>query len=264
MKKILQTVVVLGFLGLNAEAFASWSLPSVTRTTESTKPKSMLSDRERLAVLENETHEFMGHALPDALAQIQAQLDQATKTIEALQQSIDANKTAQADLIKRVNVVLSQLENQTQITASMPESSTKVEGTTSVAVEKKDDLTQYQKAFALLQANKNEASLEAFNRYLDDFPSGKYTPNVLYWMASLELRQGQTEQAISRLVTLVNDFASSQKAPSAWFKLAKIYHFKGDLDHAKSSLEMILSKYAQSSEAQEASELMKSWFEATS
>jgi tol-pal system protein YbgF len=254
MKKT-TAIFSLLFLVSAPSSFASWSLPVKTRT-ESPVEKKVLSDRERLAILETQTHQFTEQALPEALLSIKKQLEESRAEIAQLKEALEQIKSAQQD----------QLSTMKQLIAPATEPVLSQQGEASVpkqaisSVSNSDELSEYQAAFALLQANKNQESLSAFQEYLAHFPQGKYTPNVLYWMASLELRQGQTNNAIARLETLVNDFASSQKAPSAWFKLAKIYHFQGNLEQAKSSLEMILSNYAKSSEAHEATELMTTWF----
>lgn len=243
--------------------WASWSLPAKTRS-EPVMQKAVLSDRERLAVLENQTHEFMGHAFPEALESMQKKLEENQAKIHELQQTIASAKASQETQLAAMKAMIAQLKKEPDASESAQVSKKQqVEApiVAEQASEKRDELSDYQAAFALLQANHNQESLLAFQDYLTHFPQGKYTPNVLYWMASLELRQGKAEQAITRLNTLVNDFSSSQKAASAWFKLAKIHHFQGDHERARSSLQMILSNYAHSSEAHEATNLLKTWFD---
>jgi tol-pal system protein YbgF len=107
----------------------------------------------------------------------------------------------------------------------------------------------YAAAFNLMKERQFEASADAFNQLVVDFPNGAYTPNAFYWLGELYLAQDEIEKARQSFVQVVNLYPDHQKVPDALYKLGVVYHRLGDVQRAREYLNRVRSEYPQSSAA---------------
>lgn len=111
-------------------------------------------------------------------------------------------------------------------------------------VVKIDEKTQYRTAYGLVRAKKFKEAKSALQEYLKDYPSGRYTPNGMYWLAELHLVDKEYSQAITLFSGIATQYKSHRKTPDARFKLAKIHHNQGEKDKAKQILTSIVAEYS--------------------
>lgn len=107
----------------------------------------------------------------------------------------------------------------------------------------------YTAAFELMKQRQFDASAEAFNRLVLDYPNGAYTPNAFYWLGELYLAQEQNEQARQSFAQVVNLYPDHQKVPDALYKLGVVYHRLGDTQRAREYLSRVRRDHPQSSAA---------------
>jgi tol-pal system protein YbgF len=107
----------------------------------------------------------------------------------------------------------------------------------------------YTTAFNLMKARQFDASADAFNQLIVDYPGGAYTANALYWLGELYLAKDELEKARQSFVQVTNLYADHQKAPDALYKLGVVYHRLGDDQRAREYLNRAQTEYPQSSAA---------------
>ena len=107
----------------------------------------------------------------------------------------------------------------------------------------------YTSAFDLMKARQFDASADAFNQLVVDYPNGVYTANAFYWLGELYLAKNEMEKARQSFVQVTNLYADHQKAPDSLYKLGVVYHRLGDDQRAREYLNRTRTEYPQSSAA---------------
>jgi len=107
----------------------------------------------------------------------------------------------------------------------------------------------YANAFDLMRQRQFEASAQAFEALIQNYPNGAYTPNAFYWLGELHLAQDEHEAARQSFAQVVNLYPDHQKVPDALYKLGVAYHRLGDVERARRYLDQVRSDYPQSSAA---------------
>ena len=103
-----------------------------------------------------------------------------------------------------------------------------------------DEMQSYRTAIDLVLKQKNYAeAATAFNRYLQQFPRGRYAPNSQYWLGEIHLLQGELEQSRQWFTRLLEEFPDHPKGPDAGYKLGTVYDKLGDKDKARELLQQV-------------------------
>ena len=107
----------------------------------------------------------------------------------------------------------------------------------------------YAAAFNLMKDRAFDESEDAFQRMIETYPNGQFTPNGYYWLGELHLAQGQTEEARQNFAQVVNLYADHAKMPDALYKLGVVHHRLGDNQRALEYLDRVQSESPDSSAA---------------
>ena len=107
----------------------------------------------------------------------------------------------------------------------------------------------YAAAFELMKQRRFDASADAFNELIRDYPNGAYTPNAFYWLGELHLAQEQNEEARQAFAQVINLYPDHQKVPDALYKMGVVYHRLGDVERARNYLRRVRQEFPQSSAA---------------
>ncbi|MXX30089.1 MAG: tol-pal system protein YbgF [Gammaproteobacteria bacterium] len=107
----------------------------------------------------------------------------------------------------------------------------------------------YTAAFNLMRDRAFDESAAAFERMIETYPNGQFTPNGYYWLGELHLAQGQTEMARQNFAQVVNLYASHTKVPDALYKLGVVHHRLGDNQRALEYLDRVQAESPDSSAA---------------
>lgn len=109
----------------------------------------------------------------------------------------------------------------------------------------------YDAAYGLVINKRFDEALEAFKRFLMDYPDGKYAPNSYYWMG--ELYQVITPQDLDAsrqaFAQLLNQYPAHPKAADAMYKLGKVYFLMGNKDKSRQWLDKVIATYSGSSKS---------------
>lgn len=104
-----------------------------------------------------------------------------------------------------------------------------------------DEFTIYSSALNLIVKSKDyDGGVAAMNKYLAQFPKGKYAPNALFWVGSAYQSQNQPEKAIESYERMIKRYPREVKADEARLRLARVYLQRGDKEEARLLLDEIL------------------------
>ncbi|MEM7003839.1 MAG: tol-pal system protein YbgF [Pseudomonadota bacterium] len=108
----------------------------------------------------------------------------------------------------------------------------------------------YRQAFDAMRGRQFDVSMQAFQKLIEDYPNGQYTPNAFYWIGEIFLvAQQDAEQARQSFMQVVNLYPDHQKAPDALYKLGVVYATLGDAEASKRYLDRVQREYPDSSAA---------------
>ena len=109
----------------------------------------------------------------------------------------------------------------------------------------------YRAAYALVRGQQFDQAVPAFNRFLQDYPDGRYAPNAHYWLGELYLvvQPQQLESSRQAFMLLVTQYPDNPKVPDALYKLGKVHFMKGNREKSKEYLEGVVKGYPDSSAA---------------
>ncbi len=103
-----------------------------------------------------------------------------------------------------------------------------------------DELSAYRSAIDLVLKQRDfDGGADALQRYLQDFPTGHYSANALYWLGQIYLQKNDHEQSKRWFEQMAEQYPSHQKTPEAKFKLARLYHAEGKSEQAKKLLQEV-------------------------
>lgn len=104
-----------------------------------------------------------------------------------------------------------------------------------------DEFTIYSSALNLIVKSKDyDGGVAAMNKYLSQFPKGKYAPNALFWVGSAYQSQNQPEKAIESYERMIKRYPREVKADEARLRLARVYLQRGDKEEARLLLDEIV------------------------
>jgi tol-pal system protein YbgF len=176
-------------------------------------------------------------ALQQEVLELRGQLEQQTYEIKRLkQQRLDDY----LDLDKRVSELTRQqsrlVPSVPSVPASQPVVSTGLPTTviTTHIVDSEQSNTLYNDAIDLLLSKQDYAGAQKkFSAYLQQYPKGKFIPNVYYWQGQILFAGAKKEEASRVFEKLIAQYPTHLKVPDAKFKLARIYFDQGNKKAAK-------------------------------
>lgn len=93
----------------------------------------------------------------------------------------------------------------------------------------------YRAAFSLMGSGKYNESIEAFERFLQDYPSSALASNAAYWAGEGYLLKGKNQQALDAFMIVLNRYPTSSKVPDATLRAGDSY---ANLGNAKKAEQM--------------------------
>lgn len=107
----------------------------------------------------------------------------------------------------------------------------------------------YQSAFNLLKAGRYDQAAKSFQKFLAEYPTGKFADNAQYWLGESYYVTRNFDNAIQEFETLVSKHPESQKVTHALLKIGYIHDELGQKDKAREVLTDLTEKYPQSTAA---------------
>lgn len=131
----------------------------------------------------------------------------------------------------------------TGVPPSAPATST-IAGTSSVAAQA-GEAEAYRAAYSLVQSQRFDQAVDAFQQFQLDYPAGKFAPNAFYWLGELYLVVDPADLESSRqaFAMLLSQYPDNSKAPDALYKLGKVQFMKGNPEKAREYLDQVVNQY---------------------
>ncbi len=205
----------------------------------------------RIAKLE-EVDKQRSQALLDMQVQVES-LNEALRTArgqnEELMHSLQDAEKRQKDFYVDLDSRLRRFETGATQAApagtagtSAPAATAAVEAPVDPVAENRD----YDAAFALFKANKQQASITAFQNFLKKYPGSTLAPDAYFWMGGAYYALKDSKNAINSYLTSASKYPKSPKAPHALMGAAICYQDVNDTASAKKTLQQLIKNYPDS------------------
>lgn len=102
----------------------------------------------------------------------------------------------------------------------------------------------YTRAYELLARGENDASVAAFDEFLQTFPDGPYSDNAWYWQGEAKYAQRKFDEALRNFGVVVNSFPQSTKVPDARLKIGFSRYEQREYAEARRVLTGVQDEYA--------------------
>jgi tol-pal system protein YbgF len=164
-------------------------------------------------------------ALNDTLDELKARLAKVSQQLEAMQ-------SAQQSLAAQ------QVQQQQQAQAPPPD-------------------VLYNNGLRDYNAAKNELAAQEFSDYIKFYPGTDLAGNSYFYLAEIEFRQGNFQQAVKDYDQVLQNFPTGNKAPAAELKKGFALIELGQKDDGVASLRHVIQRYPRSNEALQARDRLR-------
>ena len=106
-----------------------------------------------------------------------------------------------------------------------------------------DERSAYNVAFDALKAGKYDESARLFQGFLEQYPSGVYAPNALYWLGESYYVTQNYALAADQFRALLAQYPTHDKASGALLKIGLCDYGLGKLPEAERTLGEVIAKY---------------------
>jgi tol-pal system protein YbgF len=168
-------------------------------------------------------------ALNDTLDELKARLAKVSKQLEdmqAAQQNVAAQQSQQTQ------------QQQQQAQAPPPD-------------------VLYNNALRDYNAAKNDLAAQEFADYVKYYPNTDLAGNAYFYLADLEFRQGNYQQAVKDYDQVLQNFPTGNKAPAAQLKKGFALLELGQKDNGIAELRRLIQRYPRSNEALQARDRLR-------
>ncbi|MBE0464510.1 MAG: tol-pal system protein YbgF [Halomonadaceae bacterium] len=138
-----------------------------------------------------------------------------------------------------------------------PEAAQEVVNAPSARNVSEDAQSDYQAAFAHVQARRFDEAIKAFEGFVTTHADSSLASNGYYWLGELYAAEGQLSDADASFSRVISDFSSSSKVPDALYKLGLVKARQGEAERSRELLEQVRDDYPQSSAAGLASDFLR-------
>jgi len=172
--------------------------------------------------------------------------DQLSGQIQALNDSID-------ELKARLGKVSKQLEDMQSAQQSI--AAQQAQQAQQAAAPPPDVL--YNNALRDFNAAKNDLAVQEFRDYIKYYPNTDLAGNAYYYLADIEYRQGNYQQAAKDYDEVLQNFPSGNKAAAAQLKKGFALIELGQKDDGVGELRHVIQRYPRSPEATQAQDKLR-------
>ncbi|HET6436289.1 MAG TPA: tol-pal system protein YbgF [Xanthomonadaceae bacterium] len=106
-----------------------------------------------------------------------------------------------------------------------------------------DERGAYDNAFAALRDGQYDESARRFQAFLQQFPSGTYAPNALYWLGESYYVTQNYALAQQQFQSLLDRYPTHDKAPGALLKVGLSQYGQRQYDAAQATLQQVVDRY---------------------
>jgi tol-pal system protein YbgF len=115
----------------------------------------------------------------------------------------------------------------------------------------------YNNALRDYNAGKNDLAIQEFSDYVKYYPNTDLAGNSYFYLADIEFKQGNFQEAAKSYDQVVQNFPTGNKAPTAQLKKAYALIELGQKDEGIAELRFVIQRYPRSPEATQARDRLR-------
>lgn len=204
--------------------------------------------KDRVSKLEG-TVKTQEQGMVDLLGQIDQlnrELNRLKGELEVAQHHLELAQQRQKDLYADTDARLRKLEGGADTSAN----STAAPSAVATATEpSSNEANDFEAAQALSKAGKHKEAFDAYEKYLQTYPTSPRTAEVQYVLGFTQFSLKNYKAAIATQEKMLAQFPDAAKAPDAMFNIANCQIQLSDIDGAKKTLRALLTQYPESTVA---------------
>ncbi|MGO4743225.1 cell division protein CpoB [Serratia quinivorans] len=215
--------------------------------------------------------ERISNAQGQLLNQLQQQLSDNQRDIDALRGQIQESQYQLNQVVERQKQIYQQMDSISQGGAQSSAAAAGAAGGAAAAASSTgadnasagataaapastgDENSDYNAAVSLaLEKKQYDQAISAFQAFVKQYPKSTYQPNANYWLGQLFYNKGKKDDAAYYYAVVVKNYSKSPKAPDAMYKVGIIMQEKGQADKAKAVFQQVIKQYPTSAAAKQA------------
>jgi tol-pal system protein YbgF len=224
---------------------------------------------DRVAALEQQASNNQGNVdLLNQVTQLKSEVQALRSQIEELQQQQEQAKQASRNQYLDLDGRLNRLEGgaaspPAATTTSQPPPATggdqqpAVYGDPGTLAQGEGERGAYEAAFDALKTGRYADSANLFQQFLQDYPSGSYAPNALYWLGESYYVTQNYALAQQQFQTLLDRYPTHDKAAGALLKVGLSQYGLKQMDAAEATLSQVGQRYPGSDAARTADDRLR-------
>jgi tol-pal system protein YbgF len=242
---------------LAAACLAACLLPGCASTPPDEDPVQIkLKDLDtRLARIEKVMSNQSLLQLSNQIEALRADVRAMHNDVDVLSNSLEASRKQSRDLYVDLDLRVKNLEARSGIAGAAPGATAATTardgaGPSAAGAEQPnanpDDAPRYQAAFNLLKDGQYDKAIDAFAKFLLDFPASSLADNAQYWLGEAYYVNRAYSDAESAFQRVVEKYPQSRKLSDALLKIGYCRYELKQWDSAKSVLTQVVSQYPDS------------------
>ncbi len=220
------------------------------------------------------TLERISNAQAQLMQQLQQQMSDNQRDIDALRGQIQQNTYQLNQVVERQKQLYQQIDSLSsastsggqQAAGSNAAADTGASATAGAAASSDsapaqtgDANSDYNAAVALILEKKQyDQAISALQAWVKRYPDSTYQPNANYWLGQLNYNKGKKDDAAYYYATVVKNYPKSPKAAEALLKVGVIMQEKKDTAKAKAVFQQVIKLYPDTESAKQAQKRLTS------
>jgi tol-pal system protein YbgF len=133
--------------------------------------------------------------------------------------------------------------------ANPPAPVTAAPATPAAPVDSAAELKSYEAAHNQFRSGEYKEAADAFEKFLDAYPTSKYAPSAQYWIGYAHFSRKNYKAAIASQQKLIKMYPDNHKVPDAMYNIANSQIQMAEVDAARQTLRSLIEKYPTSDAA---------------
>jgi len=220
------------------------------------------------------TLERISNAQAQLMQQLQQQMSDNQRDIDALRGQIQQNTYQLNQVVERQKQLYQQIDSLSSASTSGGQQAAgsnaaadtgaaatagAAASTDSAPAQTGDANSDYNAAVALILEKKQyDQAISALQAWVKRYPDSTYQPNANYWLGQLNYNKGKKDDAAYYYATVVKNYPKSPKAAEALLKVGVIMQEKKDTAKAKAVFQQVIKLYPDTESAKQAQKRLAS------
>ncbi|MEN4796795.1 cell division protein CpoB [Pantoea agglomerans] len=220
------------------------------------------------------TLERISNAQAQLMQQLQQQMSDNQRDIDALRGQIQQNTYQLNQVVERQKQLYQQIDSLSSASTSGGQQAAgsnaaadtgaaatagAAASTDSASAQTGDANSDYNAAVALILEKKQyDQAISALQAWVKRYPDSTYQPNANYWLGQLNYNKGKKDDAAYYYATVVKNYPKSPKAAEALLKVGVIMQEKKDTAKAKAVFQQVIKLYPDTESAKQAQKRLTS------